>query len=195
MANVFTKIINYQKKGLDRSWKSWQRKLLNILGALTNILEMAEDSHETGSLSDPTILSDWAQQDLSEKLFHQQLLKKRQGGLEEQKDQLVKESRQLLTLLKGLEKTVVEEQSKFMKEVSDFNNAYALTNNRELLVKKQVKTEICSLELEACDLRDEMERMEQENVHLNALHLQKNSLKEELGELKRKLKGLFHVYK
>ncbi|XP_078497310.1 coiled-coil domain-containing protein 172 isoform X1 [Lissotriton helveticus] len=129
-------------------------------------------------------------QDLSEKLFHQQLLKKRQDGLTEQKDKLVEENRQLLALLEDLEKSMAEEQSKFMQEVSDFNNAYALTNNRELLIKKQAKAEICNLEREACTLRNEMERMEQENVQLNALHLQRNSLKEELGELQPKLKGL-----
>ncbi|XP_078497312.1 coiled-coil domain-containing protein 172 isoform X3 [Lissotriton helveticus] len=129
-------------------------------------------------------------QDLSEKLFHQQLLKKRQDGLTEQKDKLVEENRQLLALLEDLEKSMAEEQSKFMQEVSDFNNAYALTNNRELLIKKQAKAEICNLEREACTLRNEMERMEQENVQLNALHLQRNSLKEELGELQPKLKGI-----
>uniref|UniRef100_A0A674JPE1 Coiled-coil domain-containing protein 172 n=1 Tax=Terrapene triunguis TaxID=2587831 RepID=A0A674JPE1_9SAUR len=84
---------------------------------------------------------------------------------------------------------IIEEEENFMKEITDFNNEYGLTCNRELLIRKKAKTEICDLETKANILKNEMESMERENVQLNALQLQKNELKQDLFTLQSKLKA------
>uniref|UniRef100_A0A8C8SD86 Coiled-coil domain-containing protein 172 n=1 Tax=Pelusios castaneus TaxID=367368 RepID=A0A8C8SD86_9SAUR len=83
---------------------------------------------------------------------------------------------------------MTEEEDNFIKEITDFNNEYGLTCNRERLIKKKAKTEICDLENKANILKNEMESMERENVQLNALQLQKNELKQDLFTLQSKLK-------
>uniref|UniRef100_A0A8C3X8Z9 Coiled-coil domain-containing protein 172 n=1 Tax=Cyanoderma ruficeps TaxID=181631 RepID=A0A8C3X8Z9_9PASS len=74
------------------------------------------------------------------------------------------------------------------REVTEFNNEYGLTSNRDLLIKKKVKTEINDLENEEALLKNEMESMEHKNVQLNALQLQKNELKQDLFTLQSELK-------
>ena len=48
------------------------------------------------------------------------------------------------------------EHVKFLKEVTDFNNEYSLTSNREQLTKKRAKAEICELEEKESILRNGM---------------------------------------
>ncbi|XP_069468314.1 coiled-coil domain-containing protein 172 [Ambystoma mexicanum] len=144
----------------------------------------------TEELSEARVELDLKVQDLSEKLFHQRLLKKRQEVLEEQRDHLEKERKELLTVLEDLEKATTKEQNQFMKELCDFNNEYALTNDREHLLKKQAQSETSELEVAASALRNEMERMEHEHGHLNALQMQKDSLKAELVEHQLKLNDI-----
>nr|XP_033796012.1 coiled-coil domain-containing protein 172 isoform X2 [Geotrypetes seraphini] len=100
------------------------------------------------------------------------------------------EAKQKLESKEHTKKTANEEQKKFMKEVSEFNNEYGLTNTRSLLIEKKVRTEICTLEKEANVLKEEMELIENENVHLNALNLRKNALMQELLELQQNLKDI-----
>uniref|UniRef100_A0A8C3H646 Coiled-coil domain-containing protein 172 n=1 Tax=Chrysemys picta bellii TaxID=8478 RepID=A0A8C3H646_CHRPI len=69
-----------------------------------------------------------------------------------------------------------------------FTFLYGLTCNRELLIRKKAKTEICDLETKANILKNEMESMERENVQLNALQLQKNELKQDLFTLQKQLR-------
>uniref|UniRef100_A0A8C0FQJ1 Coiled-coil domain-containing protein 172 n=1 Tax=Bubo bubo TaxID=30461 RepID=A0A8C0FQJ1_BUBBB len=83
---------------------------------------------------------------------------------------------------------MTEEEDNFTGEVTEFNNEYGLTSNRNLLIKKKVKTEINDLENEAALLKNEMESMEHKNVQLNALQLQKNELKQDLFTLQSELK-------
>uniref|UniRef100_A0A8C8BK23 Coiled-coil domain-containing protein 172 n=1 Tax=Otus sunia TaxID=257818 RepID=A0A8C8BK23_9STRI len=85
---------------------------------------------------------------------------------------------------------MTEEEDNFTGEVTEFNNEYGLTSNRNLLIKKKVKTEINDLENEAALLKNEMESMEHKNVQLNALQLQKNELKQDLFTLQSELKGV-----
>lgn len=49
------------KKGIDRSWRACQDKLLDITGPLAKILEMAETAKTAGELVDPTVLIGLAQ--------------------------------------------------------------------------------------------------------------------------------------
>ncbi|XP_053839999.1 coiled-coil domain-containing protein 172 isoform X2 [Vidua macroura] len=88
---------------------------------------------------------------------------------------------------------ISEEEDNFTREITEFNNEYGLTSNRELHIKKKVKTEINDLENEAALLKNEMESMEHKNVQLNALQLQKNELKQDLFTLQSELKDLEKV--
>ncbi|XP_068054275.1 coiled-coil domain-containing protein 172 isoform X3 [Anomalospiza imberbis] len=88
---------------------------------------------------------------------------------------------------------ITEEEDNFTREITEFNNEYGLTSNRELHIKKKVKTEINDLENEAALLKNEMESVEHKNVQLNALQLQKNELKQDLFTLQSELKDLEKV--
>lgn len=49
---------------------------------------------------------------------------------------------------------ITEEEDNFTREVTEFNNEYGLTSNRDLLIKKKVKTEINDLDNEAALLKN-----------------------------------------
>lgn len=49
---------------------------------------------------------------------------------------------------------ITEEEDNFTREVTEFNNEYGLTSNRDILIKKKVKTEINDLENEAALLKN-----------------------------------------
>ncbi|POI36180.1 hypothetical protein CIB84_000067, partial [Bambusicola thoracicus] len=49
---------------------------------------------------------------------------------------------------------MTEEEDNFTREVTEFNDEYGLTSNRELLIKKKVKNEINDLENEAAVLKN-----------------------------------------
>ncbi|KFV78101.1 Coiled-coil domain-containing protein 172, partial [Struthio camelus australis] len=134
-------------------------------------------------------------QHLSEKLFYLELLKKREDILEKQKAEFTTQKSVLLKILVYAKRKMTEEEDNFTRELTEFNNEYGLTSNRDLLIKKKVKIEINDLENEAALLKSEMESMEHKNVQLNALQLQKNELKQDLFALQSKLKDLEKVIK
>ncbi|XP_078514883.1 uncharacterized protein LOC144773614 [Lissotriton helveticus] len=61
MSTFLTKFVKDPKKGIDRSWKACQDKLLDAAGTLAKMLDMAEDAKASGSLISPETLSGWAQ--------------------------------------------------------------------------------------------------------------------------------------
>lgn len=61
MSAFLQKFIRDPKKGIDRSWRACQDKLLDALGPITKILDMAEEAKESGSIISPETLSGWAQ--------------------------------------------------------------------------------------------------------------------------------------
>lgn len=61
MATFLAKFIQDPKRGIDRSWRACQDKLLDTAGPLAKILDMAEDAKATGILISPDTLSRWAQ--------------------------------------------------------------------------------------------------------------------------------------
>ncbi|KFP53024.1 Coiled-coil domain-containing protein 172, partial [Cathartes aura] len=133
---------------------------------------------------------------LSEKQFYLEILKKREDSLEKQKAELINQKSSLLKIIVCFQlRKMTEEEDNFTREVIEFNNEYGLTSNRDLLIKKKVKTEINDLENEAALLKNEMESMEHSNVQLNVLQLQKNELKQDLFTLQSKLKDLEKVIK
>ncbi|XP_067393354.1 coiled-coil domain-containing protein 172 [Emydura macquarii macquarii] len=152
-------------------------------------------SHEkikeiTEELSEAKIKLETKVQQLSEKLFYLQLLKKREDILEKKKVEFMNQKSIFLKNYSDIKRKMTEEEDNFIKEITDFNNEYGLTCNRELLIKQKAKTEICDLENKANILKNEMESMEHENVQLNSLQLQKNELKQDLFTLQSNLKDI-----
>ncbi|XP_054336826.1 coiled-coil domain-containing protein 172-like [Pongo pygmaeus] len=88
----------------------------------------------------------------------------------------------------AIKKQMIEEEDKFIKEITDFNNEYEITKKRELLMKENVKIEISDLENQANILKCEMKSMEHDSSQLNELQKQKSELIQELFTLQRKLK-------
>ncbi|TRZ25609.1 hypothetical protein HGM15179_001668 [Zosterops borbonicus] len=132
-------------------------------------------------------------QHLSVKQFNVEILKKREDTLEKQKAELINQRTNLLQVIVYAKRKITEEEDNFTREVTEFNSEYGLTSNRDILIKKKVKTEINDLENEAALLKNEMESMEHKNVQLNALQLQKNELKQDLFTLQSELKDLEKV--
>ncbi|XP_019357705.1 PREDICTED: coiled-coil domain-containing protein 172 [Gavialis gangeticus] len=129
-------------------------------------------------------------QHLSEKLFYLELLKKREDSFEKQKVELVNQKDILLHIFIDTKRRMTEEEGNFIMEITEFNNEYGLTSNRDILIKKKIKTEMHDLENEENILKDEMESVEHKHVQLNALQLQKNELKQDLFTLQSKLKDV-----
>ncbi|NWU99707.1 CC172 protein, partial [Upupa epops] len=134
-------------------------------------------------------------QQLFEKQFYLEVLKKREDSLEKQKAELINKKSNLLKIFVYAKRKITEEKDNFTREITEFNSEYGLTSNRDLLIKKNLKTEINDLENEAALLRNEMKTMEHESVKLHELHLQKNDLQQELLTLRSELKDLEKVIK
>lgn len=61
IATFLAKFIKDPKKGIDRSWRACQDKLLDALGPITMLLDRAEDARLSSALISPEALSGWAQ--------------------------------------------------------------------------------------------------------------------------------------
>lgn len=64
-------------------------------------------------------------------------------------------------------KKVTEEEEKFIKEITDFNNEYEITKKRELRMKENVKVEISGLENQANILKRGMKHSIASFVSIN----------------------------
>ncbi|NXG48033.1 CC172 protein, partial [Psilopogon haemacephalus] len=93
-------------------------------------------------------------QHLSEKQLYLEILKKREDSLEKQEAELSNQKSSILKILVYTKRKMTEEEDNFTREVTEFNNEYGLTSNRDLLVKKRVKTELNDLENEAALLKN-----------------------------------------
>ncbi|ELR49908.1 hypothetical protein M91_18500 [Bos mutus] len=118
-----------------------------------------------------------------------QLLKTHENALERQCNEITNQRNMLLQTFEATKRRVTEEEEKFIKEITDFNNEYELTKKRERLMKENVKIQISDLENQANILKMEMKSMEHDSDLLNELQRQKNELIQELSTLQRKLKG------
>ncbi|KAM7073148.1 coiled-coil domain-containing protein 172 [Molossus nigricans] len=127
-------------------------------------------------------------QQFSEKSFLLQLLKTHENALERQCSEITNQRNMLLQTLEATKKKVLEEEEKFIKEITDFNNEYEITKKRKLLMKENVKIEVSDLENQANILRREMKSMEQGSGQLNEVQKQKSELMQELFTLQRKHK-------
>ncbi|XP_070925164.1 coiled-coil domain-containing protein 172 isoform X2 [Macaca nemestrina] len=116
------------------------------------------------------------------------LLKTHENALEKQYSEITNHRNMLLQTFEAIKKQMIEEEDKFFKEITDFNNEYELTKKRELLMKENIKIEISDLENQANTLKSEMKSMEHDSSQLNELQKQKSELIQELFTLQRKLK-------
>ncbi|XP_033276855.2 coiled-coil domain-containing protein 172 [Orcinus orca] len=128
-------------------------------------------------------------QQFSEKAFLLQLLKTHENALERQCSEITSQRNMLLQTFEATKRKVTEEEEKFIKEITDFNNEYEITKKRELLMKENVKIQISDLENEANILKMEMKSAEHDSGQLNELQKQKSELIQELFTLQRELKG------
>ncbi|KAM9324599.1 pancreatic lipase-related protein 2-like [Gastrophryne carolinensis] len=132
---------------------------------------------------------------LVERQSEKDLLHNRQESLEAQKDRLLVERHklhsQLVSVLQEEARRRMEsEEERFMEEVQNFNTNYGLTSNREELLSAQAKAEAQRLDLEADTLIQEIRSLKSENLHLNALQMQKREAQRELQELQQSLRDL-----
>ncbi|KAJ1099201.1 hypothetical protein NDU88_004305 [Pleurodeles waltl] len=61
MLMFFSKFGKDPKKGVDRAWSGCQDKLLDLVGPLTRIFDLAEEAKMDSNPIDPEVLSNWAQ--------------------------------------------------------------------------------------------------------------------------------------
>ncbi|XP_003994487.4 coiled-coil domain-containing protein 172 [Felis catus] len=127
-------------------------------------------------------------QQFSENTFLLQLWKIHENALERQYSEIINQRNMLLQTFEATKKKVIEEEEKFIKEITDFNNEYEVTKKRELLIKENVQIEISDLENQANILKREMKTMEHNSGQLSELQKQKDELIQELFTLQRKLK-------
>ncbi|XP_053441120.1 coiled-coil domain-containing protein 172 [Nycticebus coucang] len=144
---------------------------------------------ETETLNEEKMKLESKAQQFSEKSFLLQLLKTHENALERQCSEITNQRNMLLQTFEATKKKVIEEEEKFMKDISDFNNEYEITKKRELLMKENVKIEISNLEKQANVLKMEMKTMEHDSGQLNKLQKQKSELAQELLILQGKLKA------
>ncbi|XP_073760640.1 coiled-coil domain-containing protein 172 isoform X1 [Callorhinus ursinus] len=127
-------------------------------------------------------------QQFSEKAFLLQLWKIHENALERQCSEITNQRNMLLQTFGATKKRMTEEEEKFIKEITDFNNEYEVTKKRKLLIKENVKIEISDLENQANILKREMKSMEHDSGQLSELQKQKSELVQELLTVQRKLK-------
>ncbi|KAM9379561.1 coiled-coil domain-containing protein 172 [Phaethornis superciliosus] len=182
--DAFFQQIQLTEKQAGEKRRLIQQAKFDINRSYEKISQMKEELRAAKMKLETTV------QHLSEKRLCIEILKKREDSLEKQKAELINQKGSLLKISTDAKRKMTEEEDNFTREVTEFNNEYGLTSNRDILIKKKVKTEINYLENEAALLKNEMESMEHKNVQLNALQLQKTELKQHLLTLQSKLKDL-----
>ncbi|XP_056387351.1 coiled-coil domain-containing protein 172 isoform X2 [Hyla sarda] len=118
---------------------------------------------------------------LLEKECERDLLKKRLEVLEFQKKELLRENHNLRSKLLEIKDLKASEEETFMKDVWDYNNNYGLTVNRKQRLRERAEAEGPILDEEINVLGYEIEALRGENIHLNALHRQRNVIQRELS--------------
>ncbi|XP_038614270.1 coiled-coil domain-containing protein 172 isoform X2 [Tachyglossus aculeatus] len=132
------------------------RRLLHKVRS--EIIECRDKIKETTEeLNEAKIKLEYKAKQMSEKFFCFQLLKIHEDGLEKQCTEIADEKSKLLQVLEATKKKIKEEEQKFIKDITNFNNEYGLKNKRELLIKERIKAEISDLERQAFSLKNVIE--------------------------------------
>ncbi|XP_073856958.1 coiled-coil domain-containing protein 172 [Macaca fascicularis] len=163
-----------------------RRLMREVRSEITRCREKIKKATE--ELNEEKIKLESKVQQFFEKSFLLQLLKTHENALEKQYSEITNHRNMLLQTFEAIKKQMIEEEDKFFKEITDFNNEYELTKKRELLMKENIKIEISDLENQANTLKSEMKSMEHDSSQLNELQKQKSELIQELFTLQRKLK-------
>ncbi|XP_027623215.1 coiled-coil domain-containing protein 172 [Tupaia chinensis] len=170
-------------------WAEQSRRVLReVKSEVTRCRENIKKTTEV--LKEEKIKLESKGQQFSEKSFLLQLLKTHENALERQCSEITSQRNMLCQTLEVTKRKVTEEEEKFIKEITDFNNEYEITKKREIFVKENVKIEISNLENQANVLKRELKTMHHDSGQLNELQKQKNDLMQELFTLQRKLKVL-----
>ncbi|XP_062071176.1 coiled-coil domain-containing protein 172 [Lepus europaeus] len=164
-----------------------RRALREVRSDITRCREKMKKAAE--ELNEEQVKLESKVQQFSEKSFLLQLLKTHENALERQCSEITNQRNMLLQTFESTKKKVTEEEDKFLKEITDFNNEYEITKKRDLLMKENIRIEISVLENQANILKREMKSMERDSGQLNELQKQKRELIEELFTLQKKLKG------
>ncbi|XP_069834915.1 coiled-coil domain-containing protein 172 isoform X1 [Dendropsophus ebraccatus] len=127
---------------------------------------------------------------LLEKGLQRDLLRKRQEGLGVQEEELLRESHNLRSTLQKIKEEKTSEEEKFLKEIQDYNNNYGLMVNRRQLLREAAEAESPALDEEIGVLTHDIEALRGENIHLNALLLQRDVIQRELSEVQETLRAL-----
>ncbi|XP_034346000.1 coiled-coil domain-containing protein 172 [Arvicanthis niloticus] len=144
----------------------------------------------TEDLSEEKIKLESKVQQFSEKSFLLELLKTHENALERQRNEIIGERDTLLQACEAIKKKATEEEERFIKEITDFNDNYEITKKSDTLMKENIKMEIADLENQADVLRGEMKSMECNTGQLRELQKLKSELLQELFTLQKKLKVL-----
>ncbi|XP_012925280.1 coiled-coil domain-containing protein 172 isoform X1 [Heterocephalus glaber] len=165
-----------------------RRMMREVRSEVTRCREKIKKATE--ELNGEKIKLEFKVQQCSEKSSVLQLLQAHENALERQCSEITNQRNMLLQTFETTKKKMVEEEEKFIKEITDFNNEYEITKKRELLLKENVKIEIFDLENQANILKREIKSMEHDNGQFSELQKQKSELIQELLTLQRKLKVL-----
>ncbi|EDL01800.1 RIKEN cDNA 1700011F14, isoform CRA_b, partial [Mus musculus] len=144
----------------------------------------------TEDLSEEKIKLESKVQQLSEKSFLLELLKTHENALERQLSEIISERDTLLQACEAIKNKTTEEEERFIKEITDFNDNYEITKKRDTLMKENIEMEMADLDSQADVLRREMKSVERNRGQLWELQKLKNELLQELFTLQKKLKVL-----
>ncbi|EDL01799.1 coiled-coil domain-containing protein 172 isoform 2 [Mus musculus] len=107
----------------------------------------------TEDLSEEKIKLESKVQQLSEKSFLLELLKTHENALERQLSEIISERDTLLQACEAIKNKTTEEEERFIKEITDFNDNYEITKKRDTLMKENIEMEMADLDSQADVLR------------------------------------------
>ncbi|XP_036035251.1 coiled-coil domain-containing protein 172 [Onychomys torridus] len=165
-----------------------RRELREVRSEITRCRGKIKEATE--DLNEEKVKLESKVQQFSEKSFLLELLKTHENALERQCSEIMNQRDTLLQAFEATKKKATEEEERFIKEITDFNDEYQITKKRDFLLKENIKMEIADLEKQANVLRGEMKSMECNSTQLQELQKQKSQLLKELFILQKQLKVL-----
>ncbi|KAM4607430.1 coiled-coil domain-containing protein 172-like [Polymixia lowei] len=129
-------------------------------------------------------------QQLSEMRLQHDLMKKHEGQMEKQIDELLCQQSHLKEHLDKIKRESKEEEKRFLNELVTFNSDFSLRGNRGTVLEDQMQSETVVLEKEVESLYEGIELMSQKNGRLHSMLEEKRVLQLELKGLDNTRKDL-----
>ncbi|XP_051883686.1 coiled-coil domain-containing protein 172 [Pristis pectinata] len=148
--HLFEEILVTEQKALEKR-QFLQSVKSEIIRCNEKLRDVTEYLHKNKNMLESKV------KDLSEELFHLDLLKKREEGLKKQREEMAKENNIYLEALEEKKRKNTEERDRFVREISEFNATYDLLSNRIITIEVNAKSEIFDLETEAKCLKNGLE--------------------------------------